>query len=235
LRERRRRRRGLSPAAACLPNMLRCGDRRPDQTGAGNNQDGKQHTHRCNQDSKAPSDDLCPMTHLREVHATLGCAGRGSTSACNSETRCFFQVSCAILKRNRGEVLVLSPSRIRERGRGAVQGVESGRPRLFTLRRKAATSLAGVLALIMGYGVVFGHNGLTAYQAKRTEEHRLKEQMQQLEKENSRLRGHVDRLRDDPSAIEHEAREELHYTRAGEVIYTLPASDLTPDPGHKTQ
>lgn len=130
---------------------------------------------------------------------------------------------------------MLSPSRIRERGRNAVQTVEKGRPRLFTWRRKAATTLAGLLALVMAYGVVFGHNGLTAYQAKRTEEHRLKEQMQQLEKENSRLRGHVDRLRDDPSAIEHQAREELHYTRAGEVIYTLPASDGSADSGHKVQ
>ena len=103
--------------------------------------------------------------------------------------------------------------------------VGSGRPRLFTWRRKAATALAGVLALGMGYGVVFGHNGLTAFQQKREEEHRLREQMQQLERENGRLRGHVERLQDDPGAIEHQAREELHYTRAGEVIYTLPASE----------
>jgi cell division protein FtsB len=39
----------------------------------------------------------------------------------------------------------------------------------------------------------------------------------------------VDLLQNDPGAIEHQAREELHYTRAGEVIYTLPAaqSDTT--------
>jgi cell division protein FtsB len=47
--------------------------------------------------------------------------------------------------------------------------------------------------------------------------------MQELQRENARLKGHVDRLQSDPSAIEHQAREELHYTRAGEVIYTLPA------------
>jgi cell division protein FtsB len=29
-------------------------------------------------------------------------------------------------------------------------------------------------------------------------------------------------LKSDPNAIEHQAREELHYTRPGEVIYTLP-------------
>ena len=76
----------------------------------------------------------------------------------------------------------------------------------------------------MAYGVVFGHNGLTAYAKKQQEEHSLRSQMQQLQHENSRLQGRVDRLQNDPSAIEHQAREELHYTRAGEVIYTLPAT-----------
>ncbi len=73
----------------------------------------------------------------------------------------------------------------------------------------------------MAYGVVFGHNGLTAYAKKREEEHSLRSQMQQLQSENAKLQGHVGRLQNDPSAIEHQAREELHYTRAGEVIYTL--------------
>jgi cell division protein FtsB len=41
------------------------------------------------------------------------------------------------------------------------------------------------------------------------------------------LKGHVDRLQNDPNAIEHQAREELHYTRPGEVIYTLPTSTAT--------
>ncbi len=120
---------------------------------------------------------------------------------------------------------MLSPARIRERGRDAVIPFEASRPRLFTWRRKAATAIAGLLALIMGYGVVFGHNGLTAFRQKRAEEHRLHEQMQQLDRENARLRGHVERLEKDPGAIEHQAREELHYTRAGEVIYTLSPSE----------
>ena len=87
--------------------------------------------------------------------------------------------------------------------------------------------MAGLLALMMAYGVVFGHNGLTAYANKRSESRVLLLQSQQLELENSRLQGHVDRLQSDPGSIEHQAREELHYTRAGEVIYTLPDSDIT--------
>jgi cell division protein FtsB len=76
----------------------------------------------------------------------------------------------------------------------------------------------------MGYHVIFGQNGLTAYQQKRQDAQSLEQQMRSLQRENDLLKGHVDRLKSDPNAIEHQAREELHYTRPGEVIYTLPAS-----------
>lgn len=132
---------------------------------------------------------------------------------------------------SRTRPLLLSSSRIRQRSRDVVLMAEGGKPRLFTWRRKAATAIAGALALGMGYGVVFGHNGLTAFQQKRAEEQHLHEQTQQLERENARLRGHVDRLQNDPGAIEHQAREELHYTRAGEVIYTLPSAEMSHEEG----
>lgn len=90
-------------------------------------------------------------------------------------------------------------------------------------RQKAATFAAAVLALAVGYHVVFGANGLTVYEQKRHETHALTQEMQVLQRENDRLQGHVDRLQSDPNAIEHQAREELHYTRPGEVIYALPA------------
>ena len=96
------------------------------------------------------------------------------------------------------------------------------RERMFSWRRRGATFGVGALALMMGYGVMFGHNGLTALAHKRQEAKDLQHQMQLLQAENERLSGHVDRLQNDPGAIEHQAREELHYTRAGEVIYTLP-------------
>lgn len=100
---------------------------------------------------------------------------------------------------------------------------EAARGRFYSWRRRAATIAAGALALVMGYGVVFGHNGLTAFAHKREEERSLQQQTIELQKENDRLRGHAERLANDPSAIEHEAREELHYTRSGEVIITLPS------------
>jgi cell division protein FtsB len=90
-------------------------------------------------------------------------------------------------------------------------------------RRKVATFAAGALALAVGYHVVFGANGLTVYETKRHETHTLTQEMLVLQRENEQLQGHVDRLQSDPNAIEHQAREELHYTRPDEVIYALPA------------
>lgn len=107
--------------------------------------------------------------------------------------------------------------------KGVLAVISAARLRLYESRRKMATLGAGALAVVMGYGVVFGHNGVTAFLHKREEARDLQVQMQQLQQENSRLRDHVDQLQNDPAAIEHQAREELHYTRAGEVIYTLPA------------
>jgi cell division protein FtsB len=88
--------------------------------------------------------------------------------------------------------------------------------------RKVATGAAAVLALAVAYHVIFGQNGLTAYQQKRQETQTLARQLHSLQSENDAMKGQVDRLQDDPNAIEHQAREELHYTRPGEVIYTLP-------------
>jgi cell division protein FtsB len=90
--------------------------------------------------------------------------------------------------------------------------------------RRIATGAAAVLAIAMGYHVIFGQNGLTAYQQKRQDARTLDSQLHSLQRENELLKGHVERLQSDPNAIEHQAREELHYTRPGEVIYTMPAA-----------
>ncbi|MHB1700784.1 MAG: FtsB family cell division protein [Acidobacteriaceae bacterium] len=95
---------------------------------------------------------------------------------------------------------------------------------VYENRRKAATGAALALALFLGYHVVFGQNGLAALDQKRQLSHSLDSQLKDLTAENMQLKEHVDRLKSDPSAIEHEAREQLHYTRPGEVIYTLPAA-----------
>lgn len=98
----------------------------------------------------------------------------------------------------------------------------------YHMRRRLATAAAVVLAVFLGYHVIFGQNGVTAYQAKRVEDKELQKQILQLQDENGRMKDHVDHLQNDSDAIEHEARERLHYTRPGEVIYTL--NDKPADP-----
>jgi cell division protein FtsB len=99
----------------------------------------------------------------------------------------------------------------------------------YRMRRRIATVAAIALAVFLGYHVVFGQNGVTAYQQKILEDKTLQSQIRQLQDENARMKDHVDHLQNDPDAIEHEARERLHYARPGEVIYTL-----NDKPGDKT-
>jgi cell division protein FtsB len=101
----------------------------------------------------------------------------------------------------------------------------------YRSRRRLATVLAIIVAALLGYHVIFGSNGLTVYQQKKNEDQALQKEIHQLEQENSRLKEHVEHLKTDPDAIEHEARMILHYTRPGEVIYKLndePSSDAKP-------
>jgi cell division protein FtsB len=102
----------------------------------------------------------------------------------------------------------------------------------WTLRawRPAATVVAVGLALLLTWHVVNGPNGLSVWHQKRIEERQLRQEIDGLEKENARLRDHIEHLKSDPEAIEHEAREKLHYAKPNEVIVALP-----PDPPAQAQ
>lgn len=92
----------------------------------------------------------------------------------------------------------------------------------YRARRRLATAGVGVLVVWLAFHVIFGANGMVVYQNKRAEYQKLQKDMQQLEDENQRLSKQVDQLRNDPKAIEREAREQLHYTKKGELVYLLP-------------
>jgi cell division protein FtsB len=89
--------------------------------------------------------------------------------------------------------------------------------------RPAGTVVAVALTLAFAWSVINGRHGLSFWYQQRTEDKRLGREIQDLEQENAHLRNHIERLKSDPSAIEHEAREKLHYAKPGEVIYTLPS------------
>lgn len=88
--------------------------------------------------------------------------------------------------------------------------------------RPAGTVVAVLMALwLMGH-VINGKHGLSVWQQNRAEDRELQKQIQDIQQENAQLRKQIDRLKSDPDAIEHEAREKLHYAKPGEVIYALP-------------
>ncbi len=90
-------------------------------------------------------------------------------------------------------------------------------------RRKLAIGAVAMVALYVGYFVMFGTNGVLAYQKKKVELEKLKKEVQELQAENTDRQKRIAALKSDPKAIEKEAREQLRYAKPGEVIYVMPA------------
>src|SRR4030081_432149 len=87
---------------------------------------------------------------------------------------------------------------------------------LYGMRRRLATGAVVVFTGRLFAHVMFGANGMGVYRQK-------KDEYQTLQKENDRYTRQVKSLQPpDPSAIEREAREQLHYARPGEVVYVAP-------------
>jgi cell division protein FtsB len=115
----------------------------------------------------------------------------------------------------------------------AAEWIERTRPGWTWLARE--WRLLGTLAsvfLIIGLMLhaIFGANGMVIYRQKRAEMQTLQMEVDRLQKENAAHADHIKELKSDPAAIEKEAREQLHYTRKGEVIFVSPESPK-PAPG----
>jgi cell division protein FtsB len=95
------------------------------------------------------------------------------------------------------------------------------------MRRRIATGAVIAAALTFGYHAISGGNGLNVYGQRRAEDRTVQKRIGELQKENARLDQQVKALKTDPDAIEHEARERLHYARPGEVIWTEDAPQGT--------
>lgn len=94
---------------------------------------------------------------------------------------------------------------------------------LYNLRRRLATAAVAVLTIWLFAHVMFGANGMVVYRQKKDEFQSLQKQIDDLQKENDRYTQQVKSLQaPDPSTIEKEAREQLHYARPGEVVYVAP-------------
>ena len=115
---------------------------------------------------------------------------------------------------------------------GAEEHGLSSQPLAAMLRsraRVAGSAALILLALVLGWDVIYGQNGLSAWSTKRTHDRQLTQEIDRVQKENDALTHSIERLRDDPAAIEYQARESLHYARPDEVIYALPASQQAPE------
>jgi cell division protein FtsB len=105
---------------------------------------------------------------------------------------------------------------------------------LFSRRQWLATGCVAVFAGWLFYHVMFGANGMMAYQQKVREYERLQQEVRQAQVENERLRQRVNSLKTDPQAIEKEAREQLKYAKPGELIYVYPAPKVESIPSTAT-
>ena len=88
-------------------------------------------------------------------------------------------------------------------------------------RRAALLLLASAIAFL-GHYELAGPNGYLALRRKENAFEAEQAHYQQLQQENERLNQAVRELKTDPAAIERIAREQLHLTRPGEVVYTFP-------------
>jgi cell division protein FtsB len=93
--------------------------------------------------------------------------------------------------------------------------------------RPAVSGLVVALALLLGWHVVNGKNGVSAWQQKRAEDRELRKEIDALNQENARLRERIEQLKSNPDAIGIVAHDKLHYAKPNEVIIQLPPDQKT--------
>ncbi len=93
--------------------------------------------------------------------------------------------------------------------------------REFVTKRQKTLASFGIcfLAIFMAYHVVTANNGIKVYFHKKSESRTLQKEVEQLRAENEQLAKRVNSLKTDPQTIEREAREQLKYTKPGEVVF----------------
>lgn len=104
--------------------------------------------------------------------------------------------------------------------------LEKSRPlrtAVYGARRRLATAGVVLLTAWLFLHVMFGANGMVVYRSKRVEYLKLQGEIEKLQKENDAYSQQVQALQKDPKAIEKEAREQLHYTKQGEVVFVQSA------------
>jgi cell division protein FtsB len=102
--------------------------------------------------------------------------------------------------------------------------------RLYGIRRRLATTAVGLFTIWLFLHVMLGANGMVVYRQKKNEIQDLQKQVDALQKENDQYTHQIKALQSDPKMIEKVAREQLQYTRPGEVVYVSPEPPPHPQP-----
>ena len=87
--------------------------------------------------------------------------------------------------------------------------------------RRILNVLLGFATVVMMVDALVGEKGLVARMRAREEYQRQVASVEKLKLENAKLRETATRLRDDPSAVEAIAREELGLIRDGELLFIV--------------
>lgn len=88
-----------------------------------------------------------------------------------------------------------------------------------SLRQRAVLAAAAVVSTALIAVVIFGSRGLLHLRTLTDEQDQLGKRIALLLHENEQLRARIQRLRTDDRTLERLAREQLGFTRPGEVIY----------------
>jgi cell division protein FtsB len=96
-----------------------------------------------------------------------------------------------------------------------------------TLRRNAIFAMA-LLSLVMLMHEIFGRNGYMTLRHEKKQFSALQQQIQTVSEENKQLEQKIQALKNNPAAVEKQARDQLHLAKPGEVIYMLPGKAVLP-------
>lgn len=119
----------------------------------------------------------------------------------------------------------------------AASWIERVRPyfmEIYVLRRRIATVTVVVVTALLFVHVMFGANGMVVYKKKRAELQNLRQRIVQVQQDNDRYSRQIDGLKNDKTAVEKEAREQMGYARPGEVVYVPPATAKPAPPANHT-
>ena len=98
--------------------------------------------------------------------------------------------------------------------------------KIQSLLRHYGRGLLGLLVQVMIVHDIFGTHGFLAMRRTQIEITKVKDDLNQLTKENAVLEQEVKDLKSDPQLIERIARDELGLVRSGEMIIRIPQGQI---------